>query len=169
MNSRAAGETHFAASLRADGGEREWVSGPDCGPVSNGCGRVDLRISRDRRPASQLPDFKLAIVNEFSFDIANRSTARSKPCSADSNRILAVMTVSGLRKHAKKPKRSSHRNSRSASVLFHPRRRPTNRCGNRVFCEPCQGRRSGMTRSNLRSSGWRPKSRDHNLRASVPG
>jgi hypothetical protein len=29
------GENPFAASLRADGEEREWVSGPGCGPVGN--------------------------------------------------------------------------------------------------------------------------------------
>jgi hypothetical protein len=28
-------KTPFAASLRADGEEREWVSAPGCGPVSN--------------------------------------------------------------------------------------------------------------------------------------
>jgi hypothetical protein len=81
---------------------------------------VDLAHQSSSSAGSQLPDFKLAMVNEFSFDIETRTSARSKPCSADSNRILAVMTLIGLRKHAKKPKRCSHRNSRSASVLFHP-------------------------------------------------
>src|SRR5438270_5955556 len=38
-------KTPFAASLRAAGEEREWVSGPDCGPVGN---------CKSKRPAQGL-------------------------------------------------------------------------------------------------------------------
>jgi hypothetical protein len=80
--------------------------------------------------------------NHIHFDIAN--AVRRKFCLATRNNIiLAAMIANGSPERARRPKRCSHRNRRSASrYLLNPRRRATtNRRGNRVSNRRIRSRR----------------------------